>query len=573
MAAALAPGIYPLSKAESLAAVTPVSFLLPPGELYRYGTNVAPGTTDMTAAVNTWLSVGGSLTMSVPDVVLISGVLNMVSNTTLTIVQGATFKTNTPGLSVFKAAGKSSIVMRGGTIQQTVNSAAVHVGLIELAGCTKCTVEKVELIGAQWGGILLNGSSNCTVQENNIHDSLGVTLLNVDSHDISCYGASSFNTIRNNICYGGIAAEHGVMIQDPGGNQWPMKDLVDGNKIGPHSSYGVLDYLIDHTNTYCTIVNNEIEGITGTSQGGSTGCGIYVQGAGGTKVSSNTVRDCCKSTSNNSLTPAGIGLNLAAGLEACDVIGNSVLDMAQYYGIEVVTGRANIVGNTVDFSSAVSGTNTTAIGIYVNSASGVNLQGNQVNIDNSISNGEAIFVFANGVNISNINVGGNIVTASNLRGIRIDTSGAFTITNVTVNGNNVTGGGAASVPLQVANIIGGSITGNMCSATTVQALDVNGCTNTRLAGNVFTTTGALAVNIAGTCTGSYYDLSNAASTGIKNTGTGMICAQLASATPTTGFNSAVGDWIVQSVPVVGSPKGWRCTLAGNPGTWPSEGNL
>ena len=34
-----------------------------------------------------------------------------------------------------------------------------------------------------------------------------------------------------------------------------------------------------------------------------------------------------------------------------------------------------------------------------------------------------------------------------------------------------------------------------------------------------------------------------------------------------------GDRVVQSVPTVGSPKGWFCTVAGTPGTWVSEGNL
>ncbi len=36
---------------------------------------------------------------------------------------------------------------------------------------------------------------------------------------------------------------------------------------------------------------------------------------------------------------------------------------------------------------------------------------------------------------------------------------------------------------------------------------------------------------------------------------------------------AVGDMAINSVPVVGQPKGWRCTVAGTPGTWVSEGNL
>jgi hypothetical protein len=52
-------------------------------------------------------------------------------------------------------------------------------------------------------------------------------------------------------------------------------------------------------------------------------------------------------------------------------------------------------------------------------------------------------------------------------------------------------------------------------------------------------------------------------------------------TPTTlygtavpsAFTWAVGDRVISRNPVVGSPKGWVCTVAGAPGTWVSEGNL
>jgi hypothetical protein len=46
----------------------------------------------------------------------------------------------------------------------------------------------------------------------------------------------------------------------------------------------------------------------------------------------------------------------------------------------------------------------------------------------------------------------------------------------------------------------------------------------------------------------------------------------ATAAPTTG-TWQVGDRVFNSVPVVGQPKGWLCTVAGTPGTWVSEGNL
>lgn len=47
---------------------------------------------------------------------------------------------------------------------------------------------------------------------------------------------------------------------------------------------------------------------------------------------------------------------------------------------------------------------------------------------------------------------------------------------------------------------------------------------------------------------------------------------VASAAPTTG-TWKVGDRVFNSVPAVGQPKSWVCTVAGSPGTWVSEGNL
>jgi hypothetical protein len=44
------------------------------------------------------------------------------------------------------------------------------------------------------------------------------------------------------------------------------------------------------------------------------------------------------------------------------------------------------------------------------------------------------------------------------------------------------------------------------------------------------------------------------------------------AVPTVG-TWIIGDRAQQTTPAVGSPKGWMCTVAGNPGTWVSEGNL
>ena len=48
--------------------------------------------------------------------------------------------------------------------------------------------------------------------------------------------------------------------------------------------------------------------------------------------------------------------------------------------------------------------------------------------------------------------------------------------------------------------------------------------------------------------------------------------QTGTAAPTTGEHE-LGDYVRNSAPAVGQPKGWTCTVAGTPGTWVSTGNL
>lgn len=563
----LAGVLTPRTPAEIAVGVTPVNLAMLPGELYRYGTNTTPGTTDMTAAVQNWAAVGGSLTMSFADIVQISSTVTLSSNTSILIAEGATFRTSTIDISLFLATSKTNITVRGGKFQQSVGGTAAHIGLIKFDSCTYCAVDNVEGVGMQWGGVLLSDSSYCRVNGCYFHNWLGSVP---DSADVSVYRASSFNMVTNNVCYGG--GQHGIMLQDPGSSLIPTRNTVYGNRIGPHTSYGVLSYNIDSGNTYSTIENNEIEGITGTDLSGNAGAGIYVQNTGGVVVSNNTIRNCCTGSTANSLTPAGIGVNNVNSPQAPVVIsGNTIIDMANFYGIEIAASTAGAVvdGNSISFAAGV----LANIGIYVNASNNVTITGNKVAVDTSITNGTGVFVFANGVNVSNIVLSGNAVLGTKSNGIRVDTSGAFTITNLTVSGNAITGGSAASVPLALGGVALGSIAGNTCSATTTNALSVNGCTQTRITGNAFTTTGTVAVATNGTCTGSYFDKSNYSNTGIVNAATGLICEQLSNATPLTGFSSAIGDRVEQSVPAVASPKGWRCTVAGNPGTWVSEGNL
>jgi hypothetical protein len=62
---------------------------------------------------------------------------------------------------------------------------------------------------------------------------------------------------------------------------------------------------------------------------------------------------------------------------------------------------------------------------------------------------------------------------------------------------------------------------------------------------------------------------------IGTNATGTLGVQMegrGTAPPSAGYFS-VGDYCRNINAAVGQPKGWRCTVAGYPGTWPSEGNL
>jgi parallel beta-helix repeat protein len=456
------------------------------------------GVADDTIALTRWAAAGGYRTFPALTA-RITASIPLISDTTIVFAQGALLTTAVPGISLLKAVSRENIHIRGGIFRQTRFDSAAHIGLIELTACTHCTVENIEGIGMQWGGVLLNGSQHCSVRGCSFHDWLGSVP---DSADISVYRNSSYNTIADNTCYGG--GQHGIMLQDPGGSAIPMRNTVTGNRVGPHSSYGILLYNNDHAGSYSTVENNEVEGITGTDLHGNAGAGIYIMGAGAVLVANNTVRNCCLKTTVNTLTPAGIGLNLDPGLAPVTVRGNVILDIANFYGIEVVHGPAIVTGNTVRFSSGA-GAN---IGIYLNNASRTIVHENNIWIDVSIPNGHGIFAFASEADLTDIVITNNFVRGTSVRGIRVDTTREPRLTNVVVNGNNVMAGGVASIPFHLANMTLASVTGNVGMAGPAIALSLDNCTQTLISSNVLTSTGAAAVVMSGTNTGTCLDQTN-----------------------------------------------------------------
>lgn len=554
--------------AEIAASVTPTNYAYPAGDVRRYGAAL-DGTTDDTTALTNWAAVGGNLTFPVPSTAKITAAIPLVSNTTITAVKGARIETATTNISFLTASSKTNIAIRGLHFKQTAAGATGYTAAVKLTSCTECVVENCDLEGMQWSGVYLNKSSRCTVRGNYFHGWLGTVD---DSNDICVYEDASYNNIESNVCNGG--GWHGVLIQDPYTSLYPTKNIVSGNRVGAHGAYGIAVYIPGTTDTYNQIVDNYVEGITGAANTALFGSGIYVvgYGAGGTLVSGNTVRNCCVSTTATTNGPAGISVAGLYSSGAPVIVSNNIVEgMTKYWGILAVTNLGipvTIIGNSVTHPTG----NTLGEPIRAEASNSTSIIGN--NIACSTASGRrCIAAYANSVTMTDTVVSNNTCVGGGDRQIEfLINAGAFT--RAVVTGNICRGAASSVIPMYLASIDQAAVSNNVLSATSANSLYINACTKARISNNVLETTGTVAFGTTGTCTGSYADKTNSYDGFIENAGTGLLCESFGTAAPSSGsYYSIIGDRVEMSAAAVGSPKAWRCTTAGNPGTWTSEGNL
>jgi hypothetical protein len=549
---------------------------------------VGDGVTVDTSAINAAINSGAKEILFTGGTYLINASLAPLSGQTLRGVGpggGASFPAAkitcaTAEVSLISATSKSGIQVRDLWLHSTVASTTTSSNGVALTSCTQCKVQNVRVSGVSWGGVYLDSCTDCEVAHCYM---TGWTGTIQDSADVTLYRTCTTCRVEFNTLEGG--GWHGVLCQDPGGSLTPTKNIIAHNRIGAHTAYGIISYNVTAANSHTQIIGNQIEGITGANPSGSGGAGIYIQSAGGCIITGNSIRNCCTSTSNQTLTPAGIGINninSASGLIPITISGNTISDMGggnnnaiviAHINVSSSTAGATITGNTMRQASGLGAAASTSM--YLNASSNLNVAGNSIFVDSTIGSSVAIFSYANGTDISNLTFANNAITGCSFAGIRFDTDAAYSQTNVVIVGNQHSGGSSACISYRLTRLIQATMTGNTANAVTTNALTVSSCTQLRISGNTLKTSGTLSFVTSGTCTESYFDKTNFVGnsyTFIQNAATGLIVEYLGNAIPGAS-NWAVGDRVEQSVPVVGNPKGWRCTVAGAPGTWVSEGNL
>ena len=573
-AAIIGAVLFPRSAAEIAAGVTPSAYQYIWGDVRRYGA-VLDGLTDDTTALQNWAKVGGDLSFPVAQTALISALIPLVSNSTLTFVKGGTISSTT-NIILLSLTGLTNVVIRGASFVQSGIASGEPAG-ISLTNCTYCTIENCYFNGMLYNGIIGAAISNCRICNNGFVGSGAAQLQ--DSGDIQITSSASVtsadNVIDGNFCYGG--GEFGIAVWDPYSGVLPVNNVVSNNRVNGASGYGILIYMPDGGDSYNQVIGNHVEGITGAiATNPSSGAGIYVTGAGagGTVVADNTVFNCCINTANASLAPAGIGVNGGPPLGGAPIVieGNVVTGMTQYHGI-LVTGANGVTinGNSVRMPAA-----QTTIGhaVSVVNTNNATVTANAIRLLSTTQNQSGVFVEAIGSNYSDLTIASNTIGGGHASQIRMVNNGQ-TYSHVSIVGNVCSGGDANCIPLllESGSVTEAQVVGNTLPSASATAISQTACVGIRYSCNFVTGTGAVLLT-SGVCTASFYDRTNygsGAAGGVDNAGTGFIIEILGTAVPSVG-TWAVGDTVRNSAPSAAGVYEWICTAAGTPGTWKTISN-
>jgi parallel beta-helix repeat protein len=458
-----APGSYEKTPAETAAGVKVADSSRCPGDWRRYGADPT-GNADSTAAIQAACNADKLAFDSSGGTYLVSATISIPSGTT---VRGAGASATqitcaNGGISVFATSDARDVTVEKIKVTVTGPSEKAYTAAVRFYKSTNCSCNDCEIIGCNWAGVLINDSTDCTVDHCFFHDFQGSVH---DSADVCIYNQSHRNTVKNNRCYGGNW--HGISIQDPYNNTLPSNNMVTENAIGQHLAYGLMVYVPTAGDTFNQLIGNKVENIQGSVLGNNSGAGIYVvgAGAGGTTVSDNTVRNCCVQTTQRSLAPAGIGIaGLSSAAAPVSVTGNTVLEMRAHDAILVVSCKGcpvKVTGNTATLPSG----NLTGTPIQIDASSNVNVTGNSATRAQETT-GRCIFVYANAIAVSNISVVGNSCFGGRFVQIEFSSTAGGSITDVVCTDNIAQGVGGNSNCIRLAGVKNATVSGNKCLART-----------------------------------------------------------------------------------------------------------
>lgn len=530
------------------------------------------GTTDDRAAIQTAINYGKAVYFPAGTGYYISDQITPLAGQML-FGDGANSKIVAKDGSVNAIYGTgANVTIRDFSITtKTQANATAYKAAVLAFGTSGWLIENVTVTNMGHWGVALYDTNDSIVRGCRFSGWFGAVQ---DSADIAVYRQSSRNTIEGNYCLGGAPCEHGILVQDPYAGSTPTANSIIDNVVGEHTYAGIIVYVTTAYNTLTLVSGNHVQDILGTALAGQSGHGIYIQSAGGTIVSDNTVTNCCRSTTTfETQVVAAIGVatgnttTYPTGTICEVVVANNRVTAQRGPGISIQDSDAPV---TVDGNTILS-TGTAAVrgeAIYCANAVGVQIKGNSISHANT--NYQAI-----NINASDKTVDGATLAENTIRGaafgIGFNVAGTGAFTNVKLDHNTVKG--VSSTGLAMTTITSALVTGNNIASTGV-ALSVNNCPRSKFSANRFySPSGSSSIIFGGSAAGNAglivmedNDLDGIVQ---HDTGTGGVIREYGDSVPPTGTRAA-GDTMIRLTPTVGQPKQWRY-VAGT--GYVSEGNL
>jgi Pectate lyase superfamily protein/Periplasmic copper-binding protein (NosD) len=311
---------FPQTAAELAASVTPTAQQVEPGDITRFGADPT-GVVDSTTAITNALLANAGSSIHAPAGTYKCTAQILIPSNTLFYGDGmgvTTFAFNNPNGNQF-ITGTSKVTVRDFTVTVTGAGSVSEVCAINISNANYCRVSRVEVSGVTWVGVgIFLTSSHNIVEECYFHGWYAAANPIQGSADISISyntGSCNYNIIRDNYCLGG--GEVGISILGSTGSGTDCQyNLVTGNRIGAHTTYGILDYNSSGGNDWFNqIIDNYVENIQGTTRPGI-------------------------GTALTSVTITGV-----AGQFACSpttiVVGQQVIISGVFGGTGSITGYAN----------------------------------------------------------------------------------------------------------------------------------------------------------------------------------------------------------------------------------------
>lgn len=582
--------LWPQTASELAHSITPTYYYYPPGNILRYGADPL-GAADSTAAINNAL-ISNTRVYAPGGIYLISATLNVQSDQIFYGDGSSSVILSATGSVInFTLSGVTRALLRDFMINITGTGFIGETAGIYLLNSSYCVIESVEMAGCNWSGVWLDAASNYnTIRKCYFHGFSEPAGSGGDIRVYSAHGggttAPSYNIIEDNVCYGGGGM--GIGIEDPDSATiaagFPSHNLVQGNRVGAHLTYGILNYMPGNsapsTNTGNQIIGNYVENISGLCPtNNSSGAGIYQVGVGGgaTQIIGNEIVNCCINTMNRSLAPAGIGIaGFPTGIVPPIVTDNTITGMTQGDGILIVScaGGALVKGNSITVPSSNNGTGPGGStmqgnGLRIEASSYVTAEANQVW---AYGPGSACFVYANGINAVGVSLNGGsygVAATGTGNGLQTTQAGGFDVTQFAVTGARFPVLAGTSAAVNISAIVAGYLTNVVANAQSGNGLMVSAAAGLFVTGGEFSTTGSVAIATSGSCPGSFID--NSVSWGttaslMSNSATGLRVNWFSTASPAGGI-WAVGDTVYNTTPTAAGVFLWTCTTAGAaPGT-------